>query len=195
MARGLYVVDQLGPIEIADRPTLTTFTTFADICGGPQKILPKSRMDAGLTLDLEAWVDWSTTGTPTISMGFYWGVGASVQGTMNSTGTILAQTQLAAAPVATTTGGTAHMHWMGTLRAIGPGATGGTIHGNGYADLTNTVSPFSTTATWVMPTTKALRTVTLDTTADKSLAVGWAFGTSNAANAVIVTDFYAKVMS
>jgi hypothetical protein len=195
MARGLYVVDQLPPIRNADGPTLTTFTTLADICGSPQTFFPKMRMEVGVTIDLEAWVDWSTTGTPTIGAGFGFGFGASVQGTMATTGTTLALTQVAASSPTTVTGGTAHLHWMGTLRAALPGATGGSWHGNGYVDFTNTTTPFSTAVTWVMPTTRALRTVACDVTADRSLSVIWQWGASSASNAVIVTDFFAKVMS
>ena len=96
MARGLYVVDQLPPIDTADRAAVNTFTTFQDIYGAPQKIIPKSRMDVGLSIDLEAWVDWSTTLTPTMSCGFWFNGAALAAPT-----TILCQTQLAAAPVAT----------------------------------------------------------------------------------------------
>jgi len=191
MARGLYVVDQLPPIDTADRAAVNTFTTFQDIYGAPQKIIPKSRMDVGLTLDLEAWVDWSTTGTPTMSCGFWFNAAPLAP----NPATILCQTQLAAAPVATVTGGSVHMHAMATLRAIGTGAAGGSWDTEGYADITNTVTPFSTTVTWVMPTTRALRTATCDVTADRAIGVGWAWGTSAAANSVFVKEFYAKVMS
>jgi hypothetical protein len=95
MARGLYVIDQLGPIELADRPAFNTFTTFADVYGAPQKILPRSICDAGLTLDLEAWVSWSQR-TPTISARFY--INGNPSGSSATTlvapTTILCQTQL-----------------------------------------------------------------------------------------------------
>src|SRR6266536_4944 len=125
MARGLYVVDQLPPIDVADRGPFNTFTTFADIYGAPQKIIPKARMDVGLSLDLEAWITYSTTGTPTMSAGFWFnGSPSTSPTTLVAPTTILCQTQLAAAPVATITSGSVHLHAMCTLRANAAGASG-----------------------------------------------------------------------
>src|SRR6266496_5201050 len=114
MARGLYVVDQIPPIDVVSRSAFTTFTTFQDVYGAPQKIIPKSRLDVGLTMELEAFGEYSTTGTPTLSIGFYFNGGASTAPTTPVVPTtILAQTQLAAP------GGTGaaawfwHAHWMG----------------------------------------------------------------------------------
>jgi len=190
MARGLYVVDQLPPIDVASRAAVNTFTTFQDVYGAPQKIIPKSRMDVGMTLDVEAFGQVSTTGSPTFSLGVWFNGGALAAPT-----TILAQTQLAAYPVATVTGAYWHLHWMGVLRAIGTGAAGGTWHGHGYADIANTVTPFSTQVTWIMPTTLALRTVTCDVTADRAIGVGAAWGTSSASNTITVDELYVKAMS
>jgi hypothetical protein len=190
MARGLYVVDQLGPIDVTSRAAVNTFTTFQDIYGSPQKIIPKSRMDAGLQLDVEAFGEVSTTGSPTFSLGVWFNGAALAAPT-----TILGQTQLAAYPVATVTGAPWHLHWMGTLRLIGTGAAGGTWQGSGYVDLGNTVTPFSTTVSWVLPTTKALRTVTCDVTADRAIGIGAAWGTSSASNTVTVDTLFVKAQS
>lgn len=191
MARGLYVGDQLPPLDTAARAAVNTFTAAQDVYGAPQKILPKSRQEVGLTLDLEAYGTVSTTGSPTFSVGF--GIGASA---LSATGlVVLAQTQLAAYPVATVTLAPWHIHWQGVLRAIGPGATGGSFYGSGYADLANTVTPFSTIVTWVMPTTDALKTVGFDCTADRALNVIAQWGTSSASNSVVVQEFVAKATS
>lgn len=186
MARGLYVVDQLPPIDVANRASVGTFTTFQDVYGAPQKILPKSRMDVGLTLDLEAWGEFSTTGTPTLSLGFWINGSALAAPT-----TILAQSS------AITTGSAAaawpwHLHWMGSLQAIGTGASGGQFEGMGTLDLGTSLTAMTG---FPIPITQALRTVTFDCTADRALGVGAAWGTSSASNTVVVRKFYAKVMS
>jgi hypothetical protein len=190
MARGLYVVDQIGPIDVTSRAAVNTFTAFQDVYGAPQKIIPKSRLDVGLTLDVEAFGEVSTTGSPTFSLGLWFNGAALVAPT-----TILAQTQLAAYPVATVTGAPWRLRWQGTLRLIGTGAAGGTWLGQGFADIGNTVTPFSTMLTWVMPTTKALRTVTCDVTADRAIGIGAAWGTSSASNTITVDEFTVKCTS
>lgn len=199
MARGLYVIAQLPPIDTVTRGPFNTFTTFADVYGAPQKILPKSVMEPGLSLELEAYGEVSTTGSPTFSLGFYINGGASTgPTTLVAPTTIIAQTQLAAYPVATVTSAPWHAHWQGVLRSVAAGAAGvatATWHGSGYADLGNTVTPFSTMVTWCMPTTLALRTFTADATTDQEVGVGAQWGTSSASNSISVTEFFVKTMS
>lgn len=190
MARGLYVVDQLPPIDVAARAAVNTFTAFQDVYGAPQKILPKARMDVGLTLELFAHGEYSTTGTPTASVGFWFDGAALAVPTK-----ILGQTQLAAPGGTTVTSGHWQAWWMGTLRAIGTGATGGTWKGRGMARLASSTTPFNTDVSWPVPTTLALATVTCDVSSDKAIGVGWQWGTSSASNTVTVDAFMAKVCS
>lgn len=186
MARGLYVVDQLGPIDVANRPAVSTFTASQDIYGAPQKILPKSRMDVGMSLDLEAWGEYSSLTGAALTLGF--GLGAAALGA--------ASTTLAATSIFTT--GTTpaawmwHMHWMGSLQVIGTGAAGGTFQGQGTCDLGSSLTAMSGSP---MPITSALRTVTFDCTADRALNVLATWGASSASNTITVHKFYAKVMS
>jgi hypothetical protein len=195
MARGLYVVDQLPPIDTATRTTYTTFTSFGDVYGAPQKIIPKSRLDVGLTMELEAFGEYSTSVTPTLSIGFYFNGAASTSATgpLTVPTTILAQTQLAAPGGSGAAAWFWHAHWMGVLRAAAGGATGGTWHGMGYADIGTSLGAAG--VSWPMPITQALRTVTCDVTADRAVGVGWQYGTSSASNTVTVTEFFVKLMS
>src|SRR6266496_18410 len=187
MARGLYVVDQLPPIDLANRPTQSAFgTTFFDIYGAPQKIIPKSRLDAGLTLDLEAWGHYQCNTGVTLALGF-WFNGAA----------LAAPTTTLALSSVITTGTTPtlwpwHMHWMGTLTAIGTGASGGTWDGMGTLDFGTSLTAMTSSP---IPITDALRTVTCDVTTDRAVGVGATYGTSAAANQVTVKKFYVKLMS
>ena len=190
MARGLYVVDQLPPLDLAARAAVNTFTAFQDIYGAPQKILPKARMDAGLVLELFAHGEYSTTGTPTASVGF-WINGAALAVPTS----LLGQTQLAAPGGTGVTSAHWEAYWRGTLRSIGTGAAGGTFKGRGWALLGATTTPFVSATPWFIPTTLALSTITFDCTADRAVGVGWQWGTSSASNTVTVDGFEARCSS
>lgn len=186
MARGLYVVDQLPPIDVANRPAVASFTTFQDIYGAPQKIIPKIRMDVGLQLDLEAWGEYSSLTGAAFSLGFWFNGAALAAPT-----TILAQTSVF------TTGTTPaawmwHLHWMGSLQAIGTGASGGSWQGQGSCDLGSSLTAMSGSP---FPISSALRTVACDVSADRAIGVGASWGASSASNTVTVHKFFAKVMS
>jgi hypothetical protein len=190
MARGLYVVDQLPPLDYSARAAVNTFTTFQDVYGAPQKIIPKSRLEEGLCLELFAHGEYSTTGTPTASVGF-WFNGAALAAPTS----ILGQTQLAAPGGTTVTSGHWEAYWYGVLRAIGTGASGGSWKGRGWARLASSTTPFNTDVNWPMPTTLALSTIACDVTADRAVGVGWQWGTSSSSNTVTVDAFMAKVCS
>jgi len=190
LARGLYVVDHLPPIDVAARAAVNTFTTFQDIYGAPQKILPKSRMDVGLTLELFAQGEYSTTGTPTASVGFWINGSALAAPT-----TILGQTQLAAPGGTGVTSAHWEAYWRGNLRAIGTGASGGSWKGRGWAILGASTTPFVSATPWFIPTTVALTTITFDCTADRAVGVGWQWGTSSSSNTVLVDSFEVRCSS
>ena len=191
MARGLNVVDQLPPVDITSRPAVNAFTTFQDIYGAPQKILPKARMEPGLTIELFAGGTYGTTGTPTMSGGF-WINGAALAAPT----TILGQSQLAVSGASGQAAGYWNSYLRATLRAIGTGAAGGSWRiASGFLKIASTTSPFNTLAEWSIPVTDALRTVTFDCTADRALGVGWQWGTSSASNTVTVDSFELRCAS
>lgn len=190
MARGLYVVDTLPPTYYAARAAVNTFTAFQDVCGAPQTILPKSRMEVGLLLELYAEGEYSTTVTPTASVGF-WFNGAALAAPTS----ILGQTQLAAPGGSTVTSGHWQAYWRGRLKAAATGASGGTWKGRGWARLASSTTPFNTDVNWPIPTTLALSTITCDVTADRAVGVGWQWGTSSASNTVTVDDFECRCSS
>jgi hypothetical protein len=196
MARGLYVVDQLPPIDTAARLGFNTFTTFADIYGLPQKILPKLRMDVGLCLELFAHGEFSLVSSATASVGFGFGAGgSSAATTLVAPTSILGQTQLLTPGAATETSGHWQAYWRGVLRANAGGAAGGSWKGRGWAILAATATPFLTATPWFIPTTLALTTVTCDVTADRPVMPCWQWGTSSASNIVTCDEFEARCSS
>jgi hypothetical protein len=186
VARGLYVVNQLPPVDITNRPSVASFTTFQDVYGAPQKIIPQQQLEVGFSLELEAWGYFSTTGTPTLSLGFWFNGAALAAPT-----TILAQT------AAITTGSGAalwpwHLHWEGALQAANTGAAGGTWDGMGEYGLGTSLTAW---ATGPFPVTDALRTVTADVSGARAIGVGAAFSAAAAGNLVVVKKFIAKANS
>jgi hypothetical protein len=179
----LPIAGPLTPLHIADGAAFNTFTTFQDVGPVPQLVLPQQMMDAGLELFLYANGEFSTTGTPTLSIGFWFNGAAGAAPT-----SILAQT------TTTTTGSNAaawpwEAWWRGRLRVIG---SSGSFKGVGGINLGTSL----TAATLVpMPTTQALRTVTVDTTANRAVGVGAAWGTSNASNSITVYNLSALAVS
>lgn len=163
------------PIHVVDGAAFNTFTTFQDISPAPAVVIPQQQLEVGMGLYLEAFGEFSNTGTPTLALGFWF----------NAAGTsVLAQTNA----ITTTTGATSwpfHLKWRGRLRTIG--ATG-TFNGQGWCDLGTSLTAMTSQ---FMPTTLAARTVTVDTTASRALGVGAAWGTSSASNTIKVNEFSA----
>jgi hypothetical protein len=143
-----------------------------------------SELKVGTKIQLEAVGEFSTTGTPTMRLGFAYGITAA--GGLLSTGVELAGSAL------TATGTTAaawpwHINYFGIVTA--EGATG-VIYGSGIQDLGSSLIAIGATA---IPVTAAARQVTFDTTAKKTWHVFAEFGTSSASNQVRVDYFNVKV--
>lgn len=171
----------LSPIHIKDGAQFDTFTAFQDISPSPQILIAQPYMEDGLDLWLYASGLFSNTGTPTLSIGFWF----------NTAATVLAQSSL----ITTTTGASSWAwiaEWYGTLRDVGSGASGGSWNGNGTLKLGTSLTAM--TEQWI-PDTLAERTVTCDVTAARAIGVGAQWGTSNAANLIKVNRFRAVMMT
>lgn len=165
----------LTPLHVADGQAWNTFTSFQDISPLPQLVIPAQMLDVGLDLLLEAWGEFSTTGTPTLSIGFWFNgnAGAAPSSILAQSSAITTATTAAAWPW--------HVKWRGRLRALGSG-TNGSWNGQGLLDLGNSLTAFNTGVP--IPVTKALRTVGVDTTAARACGVGAAWGTSSVSNTI-----------
>ena len=179
----LPIVGPLTPLHVADGTAQTTFTTFQDVSPSPQLVIPQQMMDVGMELYLYANGEFSTTGTPTLSLGF-WFNGAA----------LAAPTSILAQSSAITTGSGAaawpwECWWRGRLRAIG---ASGSFKGMGSLILGTSLTAQSLVP---IPITQALRTVTVDTTANRAIGVGAAWGTSSASNSITTYNLMAWAAS
>jgi hypothetical protein len=175
----------LDPFPDIRGAAINTFTTARDVSPDPLPFVLGNELKVGSIVELEAEGEFSTTGTPTLQLGFHYGVAL---GGLSSTGVILA-----ASGLITTGAGAAA--WPFKIRCRGKILTvgaAGSIYGSGILDLgTSLIAVVSST----LPITAAARSVAIDTTVAKTFGVLAAFGTSNVANQVRVDSFTATLMN
>lgn len=160
-----------------------TFTTFKDVSPVPLPVVFGWQVEPGTMVQLEAEGEFSCATGVTLSIGFIWGATPGATG-----GVILAQS----AAITTGTSPTAwpwHCKYRGVVTAVG--ATG-TIVGSGVLDLGTSLTAYSSNA---LPTTQALRTVTIDTSVAKQIGVGAAWGASAAGNSIKVNNLSAALLN
>lgn len=164
-----------SPQPVAAGTALATSTTLTDVSQVPQFTLPANFLQAGSALRFTAFGVFSTTGTPTLLLGVYYGGVAGVA--------------LAATTAITTGSGVTNVPFRleltTTVRSTG---SSGTAMSQGFVDLGTSVSA----ATHVPLPQIALATVTIDTTAAKALTVGAQWGTSSASNTLTLHGFYVE---
>lgn len=169
----------IPPFASADGTALASSTTLTDVSLAPQITLPANFLEVGMRLRLEAFLTFSTTGTPTLLTGFYYGG--------------VAGSALAASSAVTT--GSAAAAWsvilryIGQVRAIG---SSGSIVGQGELQLGTALTTFTGRP---IPEVAASRTVTIDTTVAKALTVGAQWGTSSASNTITCNDFTCTLLN
>lgn len=177
MTRSYYVAP-VPPLHVLDGAAFNTFTAYQDISPTPAIKLPANLLEVGTQIRFEAKGEFSNTGTPTLSVGFFWGTAAVPLG----------QSRL----ITTTTAATSwpwHLEYQGRVRAIG---TAGSIQGAGIFDLGTSLTAMTSE---FVPTTLALRTSAIDTSIEKVVGVGAQWGTSNAANTIKVNFFSVMIVS
>lgn len=166
------------PQATAAGTALATSTTLTDISPTPNWPLPANFLQAGSALRFTAFGVFSTTATPTLLLGFYYGG--------------VAGTALATTGAVTTASAVTNVPWrMYAEATVWTTGTTGTISVQGEAKLGATVATWNTQIP--IPVT-ALATVTIDTTAAKALTVGAQWGTSSASNTITCRGFYVESM-
>src|SRR4051812_27037946 len=167
----------LDPHPTARGSAKNTFTAIQDISPTPLPQTYANELKLGTKVDIHASGEFSTTGTPTLAIGVYYGAVAQVW----NSGTITTGTGAAAWGW--------HLDWWGVCTAVG---TSGVLYGHGYLTLGTSLMAFAVSA---IPVTAAARSVTVDTTVAKSWGVAGTWGTSSASNQVICDVLNVKVLN
>lgn len=173
----------IDPHPVARGAAKTTFTTFQDVSPLPLPALLANELKIGSKVELEAFGEFSTTGTPTLQIGFIHGATAGAAGgvTIAASGVITAASAAASLPW--------HAKWVGIVTTVG---ASGVLYGSGILDLGTSLTAFASSA---MPVTAAARSVTVDTTTAKLIGVGAAWGTSSVSNSITVDLFTCKIIN
>jgi len=157
---------------------LASSTTLTDISPAPQLTLPAGYMYICQRLRVIAYGIFSTTGTPTLLIGGYYGG--------------VAGTALATTGAVTTGSGAANWPWRLQLeiyvRTLG---SSGTVWCNGIVFLGTALTTIS--SLWI-PNSQT-QPITVDTTAAKALTVGAQWGTNSASNTITCEDMYVEAIS
>ncbi len=173
----IYLAEPIGPFPAAASAAFNTFTTKQNVTTlGQVPVIPAGKLRAGSKLEVSACGNFSTTGTPTLSLGFWIGTRA------------LSMTiDLAISSLITTGSGAAAWPWMMYWQGFCTKAdVSGTLLGQGWLLLGTALTTFA--AEVPIPITQALRTVAIDTTIERAIGVSAAFSASSGSNQVQVDD-------
>lgn len=171
----------LDPFPSVAGAAFGTFTTNQDVSPVPLPTVYGNELRPGSKVYCSAHGEFSTTGTPTLALGFTYGAVAGAAGGVN----------LALSSAITTGSGAAAWPWYmvyeGTVLTVG---ASGTIIGGGVLYFGTALTTYSVVP---IPITQALRTVTIDTTVAKLIGVCATYGTSSGSNTVKVNGFTARI--
>ncbi len=168
----LYLTEPIGPFHVGARST-NTFTTKQDVSPAPMPVIPGSKLRPGSKVYAYAQGDVTTTGTPTLVLGFWIGT---------RQGVITADLAVSAAlSIASAAAWPWKVEWEGICTGVG---TTGSLLGQGQVQVGSSLTAF--VAETPIPLTAALRTVSIDTTIERAIGVSATFSASSASNQVTV---------
>lgn len=167
------VINAGPPYQTTDGTAYNTSVALTDVSPTPQLTLPANYYYTGMLLRWTAWGTYSTTVTPTLLLGLYYGG--------------VAGTALAATAATTTASGVANgmfriQGWsrVKTLGSSGVIQSYGETVGIGATPALNTMMP---------ATSAGGNAVTINTTAANPWTIGAQWGTSSASNTLTVFGF------
>jgi hypothetical protein len=167
----LYLTEPVGPFHQAVGTAFGTFTTRQDVSPTDLPCIPGQKLRKGSKIWVSSYGEFSTTGTPNLTLGLYIGtVAGAITIVLAESSVIVTGSGAAAWPW--------HMEWVGIVVGVG---TTGSIVGEGYLDIGTSLTASTRTP---IPVTAALRTVAIDTTIARAVGVCATWGTSSGSNTV-----------
>jgi hypothetical protein len=166
-----YMTTPVPPFPTAIGAAFNTFTSRLDVSPQPLPVIQGYILRLGAKIKIEAEGEFSTTGTPTLALGFYIGTAAGAITTV-----------IAESGAITTGSGAASWPWRLEYRGIitALGVTGQCV-GSGNLELGTSLTALSDFA---IPATLALRTIVWDTTIARAIGVCATYSVSSISNAV-----------
>jgi hypothetical protein len=175
-----YWVAPLPPFHIADGTAYASSTTLTDVGPAPSIVIPANFLELGMRLEWYAFGRYSNTGTPTLTLGVYYGTGAIASGMA-----------VCASSALTTVSGVTNRTWRleghGQVRAVGASTSGSIL---GIAEISNV----TTNGTDLAPAT-APAALACDTTVANKLMIGATWGTSSASNTLTCHYFGVRIVN
>lgn len=179
----LYLTEPIGPFPTAAGASFNTFTTKQNVSPSPLPVIPAGKLRIGSKIQIRAVGEYSTTGTPNLTLGFWFGTRAA-----SITGDIALSSVIT---TATATNWPWMMEWDGMVTAVG---TAGALLGQGLLRLGSALTSFN--AEVPIPISQALRTVSsFDTTIERAIGVSATWSASSASNNIIVNDLRALLLN
>jgi hypothetical protein len=178
-----YYIAALDPLHRADGAAYNTSTTLTDVSPLPNFVIPANSWAEGQRFEWIAICRFSNTGTPTLNLGLYYGVG-----TIASTMAICATGAITTTTAATNQ--SVYIRGNGSVRAVGAG-TNGSLFGAGTVEG---ISGTGFVNTNIMPAT-APTALACDTTAANKMMLGATWGTSSASNTLTCHLFEFRVVN
>lgn len=169
----------IPPFHTGDGAAYASSVTLTDVSPTPNITLPANLLETGSEIEISAMGQFSTTGTPTLLLGFYYGGVAGVA--LAASSAITTGTGAAAWPFI--------LRYRGVIRAVG---SSGSINGQGELLLGTALTAFTVRP---IPEVAASRTVTVDTTAAKAITLGAQWGTSSASNTLTCNDISVRLVT
>lgn len=156
---------------------LASSTSATDISAAPQLVLPANYLYAGQRLRLVGYGIFSTSATPNLTLGGYYG---GVAGTLLAgTGTVATSNNAASFPW--------RLELDISVRTIG---SSGTVWCNGFVMLGTLTVP---TLVWI-PNSQT-QPITINTTTANAITVGATWGTNSSSNTITCEDAYIEALS
>jgi len=180
----IYLCEPVGPFPTGVGAAFNAFTTKQDVSPKPLPVIPAGKLRRGSKISVRANGEFSTTGTPTLSIGIY--IATRAAGS---------PTDLAISSAITTGSGAAawpwSLEWDGILNAD-PG-TASSIQGQGSLLLGTALTTLA--AAVPIPISAALRAVAIDTTIERAIGVNAAWSASSASNSITVYDLRVVILN
>lgn len=179
----------VGPLGIASGPAVTA-AALTDGSPPPPAVIEAGMLSPGTEMRVRAHGEYTcSSATPTLTLGVYWGTpGAAISGAVVIASGITAVLSASAASWPWM------LEWDGEFRGLSTGAGGntGSINGMGKIHLGSSLTAFAVPIAF--PATKALRTVALDTSVNKTVMLGITLSSVTGSPSVTCDDLIAELL-